>query len=319
MTTNRLQAQHPYELLEAFALDALDPAEEQAVIDHLEWCANCDAIVNDNLRVATALAQSVEHQAPPDGLRASILDVVGSPSVGIPQPRVSVSVTSRRPPRSWSRVSAVFSGRWVRMLAPATTALAAAFIAVAIVLNLQMAEDLDEVQAENSQLQQQLDQGMATTTALARSSERVSQMQSSLQQWQQAGHTLAQPADQIIEMRAVQPGMESGRLLCTSEDCSAGVLLVSGLMAPQPDSDYHVWLTRGGQLYWVGEIDANERGGGLLPVPSSAQDSLSYFDSILVTRGMGVAAALSAPANSAEREQATANMVGDMVLVASLK
>jgi hypothetical protein len=34
---------------------------------------------------------------------------------------------------------------------------------------------------------------------------------------------------------------------------------------------------------------------------------------------MGVAAAMAAPANSAERQRATASMVGDMVLVAPLR
>ena len=319
MTTYRGSIQHPYDLLEAFALDALDPAEEQVVNDHLEWCVNCDAIVNENLRVATAFARSVPEQAPPEGLRTRILDVLDTPGTPPLPTRVSVSVTAPRAPRSWSRVSSVFTGRWVRVLAPATTVLAAAFIAITVVLNLQMAGDLDEVQAENSQLQQRLDQSMATTSALASSTDRVAQMQGSLQQWQQAGHALAQPGDRIIEMRAVQRGMESGRLLCTSDDCSAGVLLVSGLMAPQPDSAYHVWLNRGGQLYWAGEIVANERGGGLLPVPPNTQDSLTLFDSIMVSRGMGVAAAMAAPANSAERQRATASMVGDMVLVAPLR
>ena len=36
MTTNN--ATHPYDLLEAFALDALEADEEQTVLEHIEGC-----------------------------------------------------------------------------------------------------------------------------------------------------------------------------------------------------------------------------------------------------------------------------------------
>lgn len=318
MTTNSDNYLHPYDLLEAFALDALGPAEEQAVADHLEWCVHCDAIVNQNLAITTALADSVELHAPPEGLKTRILDIVESPSARTVPQRVSVSVSTPRPARSWSRVSSLFSGRWVRTLVPATSVLAVVFVAISIVLNMQVAGDLDDVQGENALLQQRLDRSMATTTALsARSSATVNQMQGNLQRWQQTSYALAQPGNQTLVMTAARADVSARGVLVVSEDGSAGVLMVSDLMPSMTDSVYHVWLTRGGQRYWAGEMDVDQKGWGTMTL--APRDPLARYDAVQLSKGLGVAAAMAAPPGSAERARATAGMVGEMILVANLQ
>ena len=317
MTMNSDTQQHPHDLLEAFALDALDAVDEQDVSDHLERCADCDVIVNRHLAVTAAFAASVAQAAPPEGLRSRILEVVepsASPSSPLTQ---SISVSTPRPSRSWSRVSSVVTGRWIRALVPAAAVLAVALVAITMVLNLQVSADLDEVQAENSRLQSTLDRNMATTTALsARSSETVNRMQGSLQRWQQTSYALAQPGNQTLVMTPVRADEAARGVLVVSEDQSAGVLMVSSLMPPEPGSVYHVWLTRGGQRYWAGEMGVDERGWGTMTL--SPLDSLGQYDSLQLSMGMGVAAVMAAPPGSAERARATAGMVGDMILIASL-
>ena len=315
MTTSYGTNQHPYGLLEAFALNALEPWEEGAVAAHIDLCPGCAAIAEQHLLTAQAMAHVVAQEEPPERLRARILDSVSSPAPAVPS--VSVSVPRRRPAGSWSRVSSVVSSRWVRLLTPATAVLAVALIAVMVGLNVQMAGDMDEMQSENTQLRQQMERNLATTTALARSSEAVSQMRGSLQQWQQTSYALAQPGNQTLVMSPARPSVDSKGVLVISEDGAEGVLMVSGLDAPQPGSVYHVWLTHGGQRYWVGEMDVDERGWGAMQLRPA--DPLNNYDSIQLSQGIGVAVALATPAGSVERARATAGMVGDMVLVAPLR
>ena len=196
-----------------------------------------------------------------------------------------------------------------------------ALIAVTVGLNVQIVGNLDDMQSENTQLRQRLDQSMATTTALARSSDDVSQMRGSLQQWQQTSYALAQPGNQTVVLSPARVGVDARGFLVVSGDGSAGLLMVSELMPPQPNSVYHVWLTKGGQRYWAGEMEVDEQGGGAMQlIPQlTPNDSLLNYDTIQLTRGLGVAAALAAPPGSIERAKATASMVGDMMLVAPLR
>ena len=314
--TSSATSQHPYGLLEGFALNALEAVEEQAVIEHIEGCDGCAHIADGHLWTANALAQAVPQEEPPEQLRTRLLDSIDPPLIPAQSLSVSVSVPHRIPPRSWSRVSS-FYGRWARLLTPTAAVLAVALIAVTVGLNVQISGNLDDMQSDNTHLRQQLDQNMATTTALARSSATVSQMQGSLQQWQQTSYALAQPGNRTLVMSPARPGVESKGVMVVSEDGSEGVLMVSGLAQPQPNSVYHVWLTHGGQRHWAGEMDVDERGWGAMQL--RPQEPLSHYDSVQVSQGMGVAAALAASPGTLERARATAGMVGDMVLTAPLQ
>ena len=313
--TSSVTGQHPYDLLDAFSLHALEPGEEQSLIDHLELCTHCSALAEESLRAAAALADTVLQQQPPENLRAQLLDSLDTP-VDEPATLVSVSVPTPRPPRSWSRVTSAGS-RWARYLVPTGAVLAVALIAVTVALNVQIAGDIDSLQSENASLRNRLDQSLATTSALASSSSTVSQMQGNLQRWQQTSLALAQQGNQTVLLSATQPGAAARGFLVVSVDGSAGILMVSQLAPPMPDSVYHVWLTKAGQRFWEGELAVDESGiGAMQLIPG---DSLLNYDSIQVSQGMGVAAALAAPPGSVQRARATANMVGDMVLVAQLR
>ncbi len=313
MASSNFTYQHPYGSLEAFALDALDPEEEQAVAGHLEWCISCANLVEQNLRVSLAMADSLPRQELPDALRTLKLDVTDPPASSDSW----VSVSTPRPARSWARVSWGAYGRWARRLSPVVALLAVAAVAVTAVLNLQFAGQMDNMQSENVQLQRQLDQSMATTQVLASSSDTVSRMQGNLQQWQQTSYALAQPGNHTLVLSPAGPGIDSGGVLVMSEDGRESILMASDLAPPQLDEVYDVWLTQGSQWFWAGEMNVDERGWGTMAL--SAPESLFDYDSVQLCRGKGAAAARAATAGSTSPAQATASVIGDVVLTVSLR
>ena len=313
MVTSNATVKHPFDLLEAFAMDSLEAAEEQDVADHIEWCQACFDIVEENLRALTVLAETAPQVSPPAGLRARVLDSTDSS----PRESERVSVSVPPPARSWSRVTWVSGSRWFRFATPITAVIAVIAVAAAVVLNIQAAGRVNEAQSENTVLRQQLDQSLATTTALARSSITVSQDQGNLQQWQETSYALAQPGNQTLVLSPASPGIESRGVVVLSEDGTDAIVMASNLSALSLDSVFHVWLTKDGQWYWAGELEVDDRGWGTMPMTSP--ESLLQYDTLQISRGIAAAAALAAPAGSAERAQATGSMVGDMVLTAELR
>ena len=166
-------------------------------------------------------------------------------------------------------------------------------------------------------MRRQLDESMATTAALARTSNTVSQVQGNLQRWQQTSYALAQPGNQTLLLSPARPGVDSTGVMVLSEDGTEAVLMASDLPPLTLDSVYHVWLTRGGQWYWAGELNVDERGWGTMPM--SSPESLLQYDTVQISLGMGVAATMAEPVGSNDRAKATASMVGEMVLVADLR
>lgn len=63
-----------HELTPAYALDALDATERGEYERHLATCARCRAELAELQDTASALAYAVESPAPPEALRARILD-----------------------------------------------------------------------------------------------------------------------------------------------------------------------------------------------------------------------------------------------------
>ena len=318
MRTSRGQDRHPFDLLEAFALDALEPDEEVTVADHVELCETCSTLVVDNLRVASAIADSVPEVTAPADLRQRLLDSIGASSPAVFESSVSstVSVSHPRPPRSWSRVTRSISSRWVRVGAPVVATLAVVAIFVMTALNLEMSGRVGDVQSENTQLRRQLDQSMATTAALASTSNAVSQMQGDLQRWQETSYALAQPGNQTLVLSPAAPEIGSRGVLVLSEDGREAVLMASNLAEPRLDSAYHVWLTKGGQWYWAGDMEVDDRGWGTMPM--SSQESLLQYDSVQISHGTKIADASASSVDDSERARAMAGMVGDLVLVATL-
>ena len=294
MTTN--SAAHPEELLEAFALDALEPEEEQAVLEHLEGCMQCGASVEDYLRTAAALALTTPPVEPPAHLRTEILAAIG-PDPAAQQPTDTVT---RRPVGTWSRVYRGIGSRWGRLLMPVTAGAAVVVAAFVIAANVQMSGEMDDVMVKNSQLQETLDENMATAEAqLALADSAMTEMQGNLEFLQ---NTLAQPGNRSLVMNPMQAGSASGGVLVLSGDMTAAVVMASGLAPPEGDSGYHVWLMQKGQRTWAGTMEVDDVGWGAMAL--SMNSGMSQFDSVQLSLG---------PLNLA-----SVGIVGDIVLEVAL-
>jgi anti-sigma-K factor RskA len=68
----------PHELTAAYALDALDPDEAEAYERHLSQCEECREQLAELNETAAALAFGTTAPAPPERLRASILDAAAA-------------------------------------------------------------------------------------------------------------------------------------------------------------------------------------------------------------------------------------------------
>ena len=275
MATSRVT--HPEDLLEAFALDALEPDEEQTVLDHIEDCLQCAALVEDNLLTSAELAYTVPAQAPPGHLRTRILAAVELSEPETPR----VSVTARRPSRGWAGVYSSLGSRWARVLMPVTAVAAVAVVAIAIAFNVQISGQMDDMKAENNLLREEMDQSRATAAAqLALASDSVSQMQGSLQLLQT---TLAQPGNQSVLMDPMQPNSQARGVLVMSGEGDMGVIMASHLDPLEAGSAYHVWFMQGENRMWAGDMDVDENGWGTLAL--DMENSLSQFDTVQLTRG----------------------------------
>ena len=294
MTTN--SPAHPYDLLEAFALDALEADEELAVLEHVEGCAECASIIDDHLLTATALAFTAPFHEPPERVRVSLL---ASAELSQSQPE-RVPVSRRGPSRGWAGVYSALGRRWSRLIAPAAAVAAVAVIAVVIALNVQISGQMDEMKAENNLLRQEMGENEAAAAArLALASDAVAQMQGNLQLLQ---HTLAQPDDQSLVMEPMQPDSEAWGVLVFSDDGTMGVIMASELEPLEEGFAYHVWLTEEGRRTWVGGMDVDEHGWGSIALDMGG--SLSQFDTVQLSL--------------APLAQASVGIVGDIVLEASL-
>jgi hypothetical protein len=82
---------HPLDDLAAYAVDALEPAERDAVDDHLAHCSACSAELASHREALGALA-TVE--APPPEVWQDIAAAIGAP--GLPDPHTGRRVTAAR-------------------------------------------------------------------------------------------------------------------------------------------------------------------------------------------------------------------------------
>lgn len=84
-----------------FVLDVLDPAEMDAVRDHLARCADTHAEFAELGGVVPYLAESLQPVEPSAGLRGRILAAVAAEAAAAPLISFSTARTRRRAPMSW--------------------------------------------------------------------------------------------------------------------------------------------------------------------------------------------------------------------------
>ncbi len=115
---------HPVEMLEAYALDALDDDEAAQVGSHLEFCAQCGQTYVVVLQAVAGLGQAVTQSPPPVSLLPQVMRSLPSQSVLPASADPPGPVASRR-------VTAA------KLLLPLAAALLLALFSVSLAMNLQ--------------------------------------------------------------------------------------------------------------------------------------------------------------------------------------
>lgn len=98
-----------YELVAGLALDALEPADEELIAEHLRSCGECQDLLVELQQTAADLAYAIPHEDPPEQLLDRILAAAAADSVVSPRPAEAAAT-----PAAAERVVRGVSGRLLR-------------------------------------------------------------------------------------------------------------------------------------------------------------------------------------------------------------
>lgn len=232
-------------LLGAFALDALEPDEAEAVELHLRDCPRCRAEVTDHREVAALLAHT---GAPaPDGVWDRIVDVLDSgggapPALRLPPGPTSVPAVAGGNDAPLVPVTPLVRSRpWGQRAVAGVAGLAAAVAAVLGVVVVRQDDRLDE-----------LDESLASV---------------SLDQL--ASTAMADPDAVRADLRSADGSMSAPAVL---EDDGAGFLVAHGLPDLAENRTYQLWGVVGDGMISLGTFD-----GDATVVPFRVDPSVSSF------------------------------------------
>ena len=297
-SSNRANAEHPEDFLEAFSLDALDPEEESRVSDHLGGCLRCALVAESYRQAAASLVSTVESHTPPDSVRVELLAAV-APAVRPAQERPARELLA---PPGPSLLTRLLDSRFLRVLTPVTAAAAVVMIAFALTMNVRTSDLLGELQDENASLRDQLDSNHATISAnFSVVSDSSDKALTNIQELRDASYVMAMAANQSLLLEPLTDGSPSQGVLLTSAEGDRAVLMVSN-MRREADTAYNVWLFRDGERHWAGTVNVDSRGWGTAAL--EPPDSLSQYEMVGLTMDQG-------PDASSEEE--------DLLLQASLQ
>ena len=275
-SNNPSHSSHPVDMLEAFALDALEPDEELGILDHLDGCDQCSDLVIQYQGTVAELAAVVSAQEPPTALRARVMQAISRedpPTAAAPEPQLVPSLGDR-----------LMDNRLIRVLAPLAASAAIVLVLVAVTINVRISNQVDNLKEENSNLQANLDSNVATMTAqigAARVADTA--IMDRVLKLQQASYELAQPDNMSLELLPPSGGSPSQGILLVNHDGNRGVIMVAGMEPHSASNGYHVWLMRGQDKVWVGQIVPDERGWGTVSL--SLPESIMDFEKVELTEG----------------------------------
>ena len=276
---------HPEQLLEAYALDALDADEAELVEVHLEECSQCQSTVTSLLQAAAGLASWVMPEAPPTDLRSRVM-------AAIPWRQVEPEVQRRTATAVATRVrSRAFNGTW---LIPLAAVLVIGLFSASIVMNLRVTDQVDQLASENSTMTAQMDETVVQTQQLEESNSALlarldeaeaneAELADTLRGLQIASYLSVQPDSQPVILEPPSgSGKPEGVLLIESSGQRA-ILMVSNMENPSRVRSYHVWLVRDGIRIPIGTLEVDDTGWGALDI--IPPEPMFMFDWVNLTEG----------------------------------
>ena len=278
---------HPDELFEAYALDALDAQEASLVDQHLEHCSRCQVLAGDALESVTRLAIAVEQAPAPPGILDRVMAEINPPAPGV---NPAASSRSRRWATPRFTLPPWFTLRGLAL--PATAVFVLALFGLSVALNLRLSDQVDDMARRNSTVTAQMANALKETERLQReTSVLAAQMESSgiaslgqISDW--TATLIGSYLDAFPEAQPVmlEPSVEhsdhEGFLLVEDEGRKA-TMMISSQNPATGNTPYLVWLVRGTDWTPAGEVMVNESGQGELNI--EADQSLFEFDAVNVT------------------------------------
>lgn len=149
---------HPDELLEAFALDALENDEYLQVEQHLDSCPLCRGYVAQLHQTASGLGLFLDQAIPPAALGLRIRQALTGPVENAPVETGPSPRSTRVPPSRWFTTPP-----WAMPLA---AVLMLSLFSLSLFMNIQAAGRMDRMERADSTVTAQLDQTVAQSKRL---------------------------------------------------------------------------------------------------------------------------------------------------------
>lgn len=229
---------HPLELLEAYALDALDEEETLQVESHLDWCGPCSREAASLQAGVAPLELLLQRSEPPRELQSRIMGSLESDPLPVHLPGRSNGNGSK----VWMPVA--------RFLLPVAAMVMVGLFSAAVVLNVRLSDRTQGLEMENSTL----------TAQVAVSMDENQSMSDKLSQLQLTSDWLANPGNQPLPLRPSNSGESSKGVLLLAKDGSGAVIMVTGMKDRSPSSTYQVYLMRQGDRVLVASVKVDDRG-----------------------------------------------------------
>ena len=216
----------------------------------------------------------VNPQDPPPGLRARLMQAVSRAEPAVPEapePQLVPSFGDR-----------LMDSRPVRLLVPMAASAAMVLVVLAVVMNVRISNKVNDLERDNASLQATLDSNMATITAqINDATDAEAKVMDTVLKLQQASYELARHNNMSLELRSPHAGSRSQGILLVSSDGSRGVIMVAGMEPPSSSTSYHVWLMRGDDKLWVGQVIVDSRGWGTVSL--QLPESIMGFEKVELT------------------------------------
>ena len=229
------------EQLEAFALGALEPAEEQQVTQHLQQCPECAELLRQYQEVAAILPEllvdTTQHPLSP-AVKERLMQRLEAGETGpFLAEKPTISPATRPQKITWPGI------RW-----PIWAGTAVLFISL-----LWLAQStLFSNQSPDSDLQA------------------IIQQQTLIQEVVESNETL-----QLV-LEPQEYGMKASGRLYTNPKKPTLVLTATGLPQPPEGEGYFVWYGSDEEYELVGSITVNEDGFGLIAFESDEQETMEF-------------------------------------------
>lgn len=257
---------HPLELLEAYALDALDEEESLQVEAHLDWCGPCSREAAGLQESLASLELIAERTQPPRELQARLMRSLESPGGSVREQTLEPARTLVGATSAGSR-----SNFWrpaVRFLLPVAAMVMVGLFSAAMVINARLSDRTQDLEQQNSTLTAQVGLSAADNQL----------MQDKLTQLQLTSYWLANPANEPLALRPSQAADNSKGVLLLAKDGSGAVIMVTNMKARTLGSTYQVYLMRQGNRVWAAEVKVDDQGWGTKAF--WPKESLFRFDKI---------------------------------------